>query len=156
MKSNITIRKAEIGDLPGILEIEYSCFAEDSFTKRQFTYLITRGKGLFLVVEKEDKIIAYLSLSFHSRTHNLRIYSIAVHPEYRHLKSGQYLMDETLEYARTHNVRKITLEVKVTNYPAIGLYKKYGFEATHILCGYYHDGADAYSMQLLLPACPGN
>lgn len=147
MDSRILIRKAQLGDLPAILEMEHLCFAEDSFSSDQFIYLITKGKGAFYVAETSGKLAAYLSLSFNSRTRNLRIYSIAVHPDYRGLKLGQLLMDKTFEYATEHNVRKITLEVKVTNHPAIGLYRKNGFEATHIICKYYHDGSDAYKMQ---------
>lgn len=147
MDKGIIIREAHLGDLPPILEMEHLCFAEDSFSSAQFVYLITKGKGAFYVAETGGKPVAYLSLSFNSRTHNLRIYSIAVHPDCRGLKLGQLLMDKTFEYAREHKARKISLEVKVTNQPAIGLYRKNGFEATHIICKYYHDGSDAYKMQ---------
>jgi [ribosomal protein S18]-alanine N-acetyltransferase len=150
MGNGIIIRKALLNDLPAILEMEQLCFAEDSFSKAQFTYLIKKGKGAFYVAENSDRLMAYLSLSFNSGTRNLRIYSIAVHPDCRGLKLGQLLMDKTFEYAREHSVRKITLEVKVSNYPAIGLYKKNGFEATHIIGNYYHDGADAYRMQRVI------
>lgn len=147
MDNGIVIREAQLGDLPAILEMEYLCFAEDSFTSTQFAYLIAKGKGAFYVAETADRLAAYLSLSFNSRTRILRIYSIAVHPDCRGLKLGQLLMDQTFKYAREHNVRKITLEVKVTNYAAIGLYKKYDFEVTHIICNYYHDGSNAYKME---------
>lgn len=147
MDNGIVIREAHLGDLPPILEMEHLCFAEDSFGSAQFVYLITKGKGAFYVAETGGRPVAYLSLSFNSRTRNLRIYSIAVHPDCQGLKLGQLLMDKTFEYANEHKVRKIALEVKITNYPAIGLYKKYGFEATHIIYNYYHDGADAYKME---------
>ena len=146
-ETNLIVRKAEPNDLSAILEIEYLSFAEDSFSKSQFIYLMTRGKGPFYIVQAGDKVVAYLSLSFHSRTRNLRIYSIAVHPECRGMKVGQRLMDLTFGFAKECQARKITLEVKVTNDPAIGLYKKNGFEATHLKCNYYHDGSDAYYMQ---------
>ena len=38
------------------------------------------------------------------------------------------------------------LEVRVTNEPAIALYKKLGFEITRTINGYYSDGEDAYVM----------
>ena len=38
------------------------------------------------------------------------------------------------------------LEVRVTNEPAISLYKKLGFEITRTVNGYYSDGEDAYVM----------
>ena len=147
METAITIREGLLCDLPDILEMEQLCFAEDSFTRTQFIYLMKKGKGAFFVVQTGDKVVAYLSLSFNARTRILRIYSIAVHPDCRGLKIGQRLMDKTIEYATECNAGKITLEVKVSNYPAIGLYEKNGFEATHIKCHYYHDGSNAYYMQ---------
>lgn len=146
MESAITIRDAQPDDLPSILEIEKLCFKEDSFTKSQFIYLMTRGKGAFFILQAGTRTIAYLSVSFNSRTHNLRIYSIAVHPGCQGMQLGQLLMDKAIEYAEGCNARKMTLEVKTTNNPAIGLYKKNGFEMSYIKPNYYHDGSDAYYM----------
>ena len=44
----IIVRKAQQADIPAILEIEWECFREDSFSKEQFAYLISRSKGIFL------------------------------------------------------------------------------------------------------------
>ncbi|MDR0797125.1 MAG: ribosomal-protein-alanine acetyltransferase, partial [Nitrososphaerota archaeon] len=38
------------------------------------------------------------------------------------------------------------LEVRVTNEPAISLYKKLDFEISRTINGYYSDGEDAYVM----------
>ena len=71
-----------------------------------------------------DRVIAYVSLLFHGGTRYLRIYSIAVHPDYRGRGLGQILMDQTILTAGECKATKITLEVKVTNTSAIGLYRK--------------------------------
>ena len=77
----IIVRKAQQADIPAILEIEWECFREDSFSKEQFAYLISRSKGIFYVMMEADRVIAYVSLLFHGGTRYLRIYSIAVHPD---------------------------------------------------------------------------
>ena len=120
----IVVRKAQQADIPAILEIEWECFREDSFSKEQFAYLISRSKGTFYVMMEEDRVIAYVSLLFHGGTRYLRIYSIAVHPDYRGRGLGQILMDQTIQTAGECKATKITLEVKVTNTSAIGLYMK--------------------------------
>ena len=74
-----------------------------------------------------DRVIAYVSLLFHSGTRYLRIYSIAVHPDFRGKGLGQALMDQTIRTANECKAAKITLEVKVTNAAAIALYMKNGF-----------------------------
>lgn len=146
MSAGILLRKAALSDLSDILEMEQLCFGEDSFSKAQFIYLITRAKGAFYIVEDDGKGVAYLSLLYHSGSHNLRIYSVAVHPGFRQKRLGQLLMDATIEYARTCKATKITLEVNVSNAAAIHLYEKNGFVKTGIRPDYYHDGSDAYCM----------
>jgi len=141
------IRKARLSDLPDIMEMEHICFGEDSFNRRQFIYLMTKANGLFYSVQNGESIVAYISLIHNRRAQSVRIYSIAVHPDFRHLKIGQRLIDKTLEYADLCKAKKITLEVKVSNAPAICLYKKNGFETTYIVTNYYHDGSSAYRMQ---------
>ena len=147
MEKELEIRQAIRSDIDSILEIETVCFGADSFSRRQFLYLTTQAKGIFYVVTDKGKVIAYSSLISNTRTHNLRIYSIAVHPEARGRKLGQLLMEKAIGFARSYQLKKITLEVNVTNETAIGLYLKNGFEATRIIYNYYADGSNAYSMQ---------
>lgn len=144
--TDIILRKAALSDLPDILEMEQLCFGEDSFSKAQFIYLITHAKGAFYVVEDGGKGVAYLALLYHAGSHNLRIYSVAVHPGFRQKRLGQLLMEATIEYARFCHATKITLEVNVSNEAAIHLYEKNGFVKTGIRPNYYHDGSDAYYM----------
>jgi len=59
-------------------------------------------------------------------------------------------MNLAIEKFKKHNVSEIYLEVRVTNYPAINLYKKLNFEIVKVIPGYYSDGEDAYVMSLRL------
>lgn len=147
MGLKVVTRKAELKDIPEILSIEQACFKEDSFSEQQFVYLIKRAKGEFYVLLEQNKVIAYVSLLFHRRTRYLRIYSIAVHSEYRGRNLGQHLMERTLQSAQEYKAKKVTLEVKESNAPAIALYMKNGFIPLGIKPHYYHDGSDAVYMQ---------
>lgn len=151
MEQTVYLRKANLRDIPAILEIEQECFREDSFSREQFAYLIGRSKGIFYVVVEQEQIIAYISLLLHAGTRYLRIYSIAVHPDFRGKGLGQALMDQTIRTANECKAAKITLEVKVTNAAAIALYMKNGFIPAGIKPCYYHDGSDAIYMQRLIP-----
>lgn len=150
MEQTVYLRKANLRDIPAILEIEQECFREDSFSREQFAYLIGRSKGIFYVVVEQEQIIAYISLLLHAGTRYLRIYSIAVHPDFRGKGLGQALMDQTIRTADECKAAKITLEVKVTNAAAIALYMKNGFIPAGIKPCYYHDGSDAIYMQRLI------
>ncbi|MDR2148231.1 MAG: ribosomal protein S18-alanine N-acetyltransferase [Tannerella sp.] len=140
------IRKAKLSDIAQILEIENQSFGADRFNRRQFIYLITKAKGLFLVIENADKILAYISLTDNYRYSFTRLYSIAVHPEARGQKLSEILMERTIEYAEKKHFNYIRLEVRKNNSPAVNLYQKFDFKPVGVKKNYYHDGSDAIVM----------
>ena len=142
----MNVRKANLSDVSQILEIENQSFGGDSFNRRQFIYLITKAKGLFLVIEEAGKILAYISLSDNKRYSYTRLYSIAVRPEARGHKLADKLMDRMIEYAEQNHFSAIRLEVKENNLAAIRLYQKYDFKSVSIKKHYYHGGANAITM----------
>ena len=48
MEQRFILRLAEIDDIPSIMEIEQICFDKDSFSKRQFVYLISQAQRILL------------------------------------------------------------------------------------------------------------
>lgn len=90
MEQRFILRLAEIDDIPSIMEIEQICFDKDSFSKRQFIYLISQAKGYFCVAEYQQRVGGYFSVLINQRACSLRIYSIAVHPDFRGKKWGNY------------------------------------------------------------------
>ena len=81
MEQRFILRLAGIDDIPSIMEIEQICFDKDSFSKRQFVYLISQAKGYFCVAEYQQRVGGYFSVLINQRACSLRIYSIAVHPD---------------------------------------------------------------------------
>lgn len=65
------------------------------------------------------------------------ITNIAVSPEHRRGGVADRLMAELAALARKRELSFLTLEVRESNHPAIGLYKKYGFAAVGMRPGYY-------------------
>jgi len=62
---------------------------------------------------------------------------------------GEALLKEALRaMAEYYSVKECYLEVRVSNLPAISLYKKLGFEVERIIKGYYADGENAYLMRI--------
>jgi len=143
---DIIITNAKRSDISDILVIENFCFAEDAFSKSQFDYLITKSNGAFYLIKSDNKIIAYICLLFNVRTRNVRLYSLAIHPDYRKQQLGSRLLDESIKFAVNNNANKISLEVNIYNNVALNLYKKFNFNTKRIIPNYYHDGSDAYYM----------
>ena len=147
MEPRFILRPAVINDIPSIMEIEQICFDLDSFSKRQFAYLISQAKGYFYVAEYRQRVGGYFSALINQRACSLRIYSIAIHPDFRGRRVGQLLIDQIIVIALKESLKKIILEVNVSNFPAIHLYEKNGFKCTSVKDNFYHDGSSAYCMQ---------
>ena len=70
------------------------------------------------------------------------IVSIGVRTEYRGLGLGEMLLLSAIEQAIGHELRHVTLEVRVSNHVAQNLYKKYGFTERGLRKGYYTDNRE--------------
>lgn len=75
------------------------------------------------------------------------ISTLAVRPEWRGKGLGELLLLIALRQAGLDGARVVTLEVRVSNVVAQGLYAKYGFEVISRLHGYYSNGEDAFLMR---------
>ncbi len=75
------------------------------------------------------------------------IISVAVHSRFRGIGVGELLLLSGIEQASALGAEKISLEVRVSNFIAQNLYKKYGFKIANTRQGYYIDNReDAYTM----------
>jgi ribosomal-protein-alanine N-acetyltransferase len=84
----------------------------------------------------------------------VHLLAIATHPDRRRGGVAARLLDHLLAGARANQAALVTLEVRRSNRPAIGLYERYGFGTVGVRRGYYaEDGEDALVMTLdLAPA----
>ena len=65
------------------------------------------------------------------------IANIAVRPECRRKGVAQQLLDVFIAFAKGHHLAFLTLEVRASNAPAIGLYQKWGFVPVGTRRGFY-------------------
>ena len=70
------------------------------------------------------------------------ITSIAVREELRGRGLGELLMLGTMEMAMARRAQRVTLEARVSNFPAHALYEKYGFAKDGIRRRYYADNRE--------------
>ena len=145
----ITYRKACLSDLDAIVKIETRSFREDAFSQRQLKYLIRDAKGAFIAAVLGGIVVGYVSV-LTSIKRNGRIYSLAIDFDWRGQGIAESLLDMALVFLRDQHMRSVFLEVAVDNQAAISLYEKKHFIKRSIRHQYYHSGADAYSMLLIL------
>ncbi|HKV83255.1 MAG TPA: ribosomal protein S18-alanine N-acetyltransferase [Ktedonobacterales bacterium] len=65
--------------------------------------------------------------------------TIAVHPQYRSRGVGELMLSTLIRVAGDMGARMVTLEVRVSNYVAQSLYRKYGFHDAGVRRRYYSD-----------------
>ena len=151
MKSGlIIIRQAVITDITDIIKIENTCFVNDAFSNRQISYLVSKAKGIFYIAEYNGITAGYISLITNKRTNSGRVYSVAVHPDYRGLGIAESLVDRAIDFTRQEQLKSVFLEVRTDNTAAISLYEKKGFVKRFVIPYYYEDGSDGYSYVLPL------
>ena len=68
--------------------------------------------------------------------------NVAVADDFRRRGIATTLLERLFEVAATDSQRGYTLEVRVSNSPAIRLYERLGFEARGVRRGYYTDNRE--------------
>jgi len=68
--------------------------------------------------------------------------TIAMHPNYRRLGLGEFLLVSLIDIAYSIGAKWVTLEVRVSNYSAQNLYRKYGFREAGLRHRYYSDNQE--------------
>lgn len=71
------------------------------------------------------------------------ITTLAIEPAYQGQKLGQLLLSELLLHGRRRGLTRATLEVRLSNARALGLYQKFGFKEAGQRKRYYSDGENA-------------
>jgi len=141
------IRSADDGDLEGLVELEDTSFSGDRLSRRRFQHWIKASNRVFLVVEKNRKVLAYGLVLLHKGTRLARLYSIAVSSLARGQGIGKKLL-LALEQAASDKGRfAMRLEVAKSNESAIKLYDGLGYRSFGEYHDYYKDHGDALRMQ---------
>lgn len=103
----------------------------------------------FIVCESREGISGFL-LGVIERAYEARILILAVDERARGKGIGARLVKLFEERFGDRAIRRINLEVRLSNETAIRLYEKLGFEKRKVLPRYYADGEDAYLMTKLV------
>lgn len=140
MKEEVNVRLMVIEDIDCVLEIEEASFATP-WSREAFYNELTNNKfSKYVVIELNHQIIGYCgSWLIVDEAH---ITNIAVFPELRGKKLGERLLLQVMEFVKALGARSLTLEVRVSNYIAQGLYRKLGFREGGIRKDYYVDNLE--------------
>lgn len=142
--------RAEAGNIPDLVE----AIRKSDPPEKGFAGLIYRVRNLFgnnRLPDKElsargDEVITGFA-GFWVLVDEAHITSIATRKVYRRQGIGELMLQSVIDLAAGKKARMVTLEVRVSNIVAQGLYTRYGFNQVGLRRGYYTDNReDAFVM----------
>ncbi len=139
----LEIRRLTYADLPHIMAIERRAFPT-AWSLAMFVLELSKHSGICLAALEDDRIVGYMICSRYDTVWH--IMNVAVEPDLRRRGIATALLEDL--FARIDDSRaRYTLEVRMSNHPAIALYERYGFRPAGRRPRYYHDnGEDALIM----------
>ena len=130
----IEIVEMILEDVPEVAAIESMLFSQP-WSERGFLESMKSRDTLYLVVKMQEKIIGYCGLlqSFEEAD----ITNVAVHPEWQGKGIAFQMLQKLMELGRAKGIERYTLEVRVSNTPAVRVYEKLGFSSVGIRKNFY-------------------
>jgi len=140
----IAFRRLTYADLPAVLSIERRSFPAP-WSLAMFVLEVSKPSGVCLAGIAGDEIAGYLVCSRYADVFHLM--NVAVDPDLRRRGVAARMIERMLEEGGRDE--RYTLEVRVSNHPAIAMYERLGFRRAGRRRRYYGDnGEDAMIMWL--------
>lgn len=136
----IHIRKMKYSDINHVMEVEKSSFTSP-WTKEIFYQEIEKNSyAHYFVVESNEQVIGYAGMWI--VVDDAQITNIAIKPDYRGFRIGERLFQHIYQHAIQNGVKRLSLEVRASNYVAQRLYRKFGLVPGGIRKNYYTDNQE--------------
>lgn len=135
---SIKIKPMEKSDIDSVIAIEEKAYGPHHWSKESFMGELSNELAKYFSVFSENgDLIAYCGCW--QILEEAHITNIAVDPDFRQKHIGEAMLKTIIDECYKNMAKYITLEVRVGNKPAIGLYEKYGFKSLGTRKGYYQD-----------------
>lgn len=132
--SEIIVRRMEEKDLSQVCAIEADSFSLP-WTEKGFQDAIAMQHTIFLAAELNGEIAGYCGC--YQSLEEAEITNVAVKRELRGQGIARKLLEELMRMGTAQGAFAYTLEVRVSNAPAIHLYESLGFESVGIRKKFY-------------------
>lgn len=119
-----------------------SLFSDDLNKQFKYAYVLKQE-----ITNKEKTIAFIIFMQTEGETGlEYNITNLAIGEKYKKLGYATSLLGFVKDFSKRNNIKKIWLEVRESNLPAIKLYKKSGFKTDYIRKNYYPNGENACVM----------
>lgn len=138
--AELIIRKMDIIDIDEVMAVEKASFSDpwprDVFQRE----VMNNDHAHYFVAQLENNVIGYSGMWV--VIDDAQITNIAILPEYRGYKIGERIFQYTCQYAIRIGVKRLSLEVRVSNIIAQRMYRKFGLIPGGIRKNYYTDNQE--------------
>ena len=136
--SQIYITKMTTDDIDNVVAIEEEAYGEHHWSKSSFYDEMSNNLAHYYCAKTANGELVGYAGTWHILDEG-HITTIAVKKEYMRKHIGEAIIVKILEDCYDAGIKYLTLEVRVSNTPAIALYTKYGFNSLGTRKGYYQD-----------------
>lgn len=130
----VRIRELEMGDIEAVSIMEAQSFSMP-WSAKDFEQLVSDDKSLYLVAETDGLVVGCCGVTNVCGEGNIN--NVVVQEAYRGQGIAYAMMQELLVRGREMGCTEFTLEVRVSNAPAIHVYQKLGFVSEGIRPRFY-------------------
>ena len=135
----IEIRPLGLSDLGGIESIEQRAY-RTPWSRSMFASELAKSSSVCLGAYDGTRLIGYVVNSRYVDAWH--VMNVAVDPDFQHRGIATRLLERLFEVTRDDQRRGYTLEVRISNDEAIGLYEKLGFVRQGVRRSYYTDNRE--------------
>jgi ribosomal-protein-alanine N-acetyltransferase len=128
-----------VRDIPQVLEIERASYPTP-WPRQMFLDELARPSAECIVMAAKDDVSGYLVAASYAEVWH--VLNVCVRVDQRGQGHGRALLEELFARGEGHAHRGFTLEVRVSNTPAIRLYREAGFIDYGVRPGYYSDNRE--------------
>ena len=132
----IEILEMNASHITQVAALEAICFS-DPWSEKSVASELTNPLSYWLVAVEGETGAGYVGAQ--TVLEETDMMNIAVHPDYRRQGLAERLVDSLVAGLQEKGSRCLTLEVRQSNAPAIGLYEKKGFSQIGLRKNYYRN-----------------
>ena len=136
----LKIRKISILDIDEIYAIECETYEVHHWSKKSFTSEFTSEYSKYFLCESSSdnkEILGYAGYWIVGNEGHIT--TMVTSPNHRRRHVADILLYSIINSALSNRIKWLTLEVRISNIAAIGLYTKYNFKQLGIRKKYYQD-----------------
>lgn len=140
------IRPLTDKQLKEVWKLNQRCFANgENYPKSTLNFLLSASNTLsYRVVTPKDEMAGFIFVTVQDGTAHLT--TIGVAPEHRRRGLAQMLINHLETALHQREISMISLEVRVSNFPAQNLYRQLDYAIMQRLTKYYSNGEDGFLM----------